>query len=964
MSTTAARSGRLFIAGRNMNKTKRIVPWLLLLICALMAGAQNTQITASHVSYFGGTTVTGQMCLTPTNQAGQPINIVTPLGQQVSPQIPLCFKITSGVLASNAVVPDTSQTQPANACYNAVISNFYGAQVAVFPCIQPSGSTWSFDAFVPSSMPAIPALQLPQFKTNGVANASQTSLNLVCTGCTESPAGTINIPSGSGSLPSASASNMVPVSTAAGTTYNAAAVPVSFGTAASQYIQQQVTNSNYTTLNVNSLNDEIWVEGFAGGPYTGIGQPQVAWVTATNYPLCQNVSYSGGNYVAITYPNSSVTPTSNVTVWWPKATSDATTEADCAFASAAGKAAATSKQQTLRAGSGSWNMTGWIEPGGLYSVNVKGCGIFCSTWNYTGTGAVPMLQRPTGGSYTFLDVSDAYWEPNQVASSIFDLGALNQSHFDNMQWDNPAPLGTGNSGNFFARFGETGGDGFQVYPNNITMGTSPTNHNTATVTANVVGGSITSYTVSSGGSGYIAAGANNIYYVQVNGYKAGTSYQPCTVMPVGQAVTVVSGVITAVSEGSNTGGSGCSGTIDVAVYTYFPVQYGIYNNASDSTLKDITIYASSPYGAGIYDNGGDTHHIHIHPSFITNGIATICANDTYESTELDNVYNQGFQFNQPFAGTGCSVTQTHAYGASAKGNTPYYFASALAQVAIGTSGSLSGGTNAADWHEFVTQSGTIDAPTDWATKAPSGLTVTGNDLSAGEVNGDWIPVLNTGALKATTFNPTSISSQTIYNSPTGTATTGTNLGSSGNFGPQTSYCTGSPCAPATSTATQTLTPGTGTNPGLSDVFDIYPCPSLCSFYFDKPLVETTTFEALHYIGHESPAPTVAPGTGAGTSPTVAVVAYSSDLSGWITVTTGTSPTASATVATLTFGTAYAYPGPKCSSYPANPATAALVGVAQANMFPAGATTTTQTLTQGSAALAASTAYEWSYTCTN
>jgi hypothetical protein len=437
-------------------------------------------------------------------------------------------------------------------------------------------------------------------------------------------------------------------------------------------------------------------------------------------------------------------------------------------------------------------MTGWIEPGGLYSVNIKSCGIFCGTWNFTGTAAVPMVQRATGGAFTFLDVSDAYWEPNQVASSIFDLGALNQSHFDNMQWDNPAPLGTGNSGNFFARFGESGGDGFQVYPNNITMGTSPTNHNTATITANLTGTTLTSFTLVNGGSGYLPAAANNILYLQINGYKGGTSFQPCTVMPTwsGNPFTVVSGVITAVAAPTS-GGTGCSGTIDVAAYSYFPVQWGIYNNASDSTLKDITIYASSPYGAGIYDNGGDTHHIHIHPSFITNGIATICANDTYESTELDNVYNQGFQFNQPFAGTGCAVSGTHSYGATAKGNAVYYFASALAQVTIGTSASLSGGTTAADWQEFVTQSGTIAATSDWATKAPSGLVVTGNDLSAGEAMGDWQPIINAttaniGTLNATTFNPSSIGSVSITANTLGTATSGTNY-SSGNITLSGSY---------------------------------------------------------------------------------------------------------------------------------------------------------------------------------
>jgi hypothetical protein len=57
----------------------------------------------------------------------------------------------------------------------------------------------------------------------------------------------------------------------------------------------------------------------------------------------------------------------------------------------------------------------------------------------------------------------------------------------------------------------------------------------------------------------------------------------------------------------------------------------------------------------------------------------------------------------------------------------------------------------------------------------------------------------------------------------------------------------------------------------------------------------------HIIGKTS-APTIAAGVGAGTSPTIAI--SGTDLSGNITITTGTLPTPSSTVATITFNTAY------------------------------------------------------------
>jgi hypothetical protein len=163
---------------------KKLVQWLFVLMCMLQVAAAafgqsgSTTIVANHIQYFGGTTITGKFCLTPTDASGNPITIVTSLGQQVAPQQPLCFPITAGVLSS-AVVPDTSMVQPVNACYNLTISNFYGAQVADFPCIQPSTNTWSFDTYVPSSTPTIPALALPQFQVNGTAIPNQAVLNFV-----------------------------------------------------------------------------------------------------------------------------------------------------------------------------------------------------------------------------------------------------------------------------------------------------------------------------------------------------------------------------------------------------------------------------------------------------------------------------------------------------------------------------------------------------------------------------------------------------------------------------------------------------------------------------------------------------------------------------------------------------------------------------------------------------------------
>jgi Pectate lyase superfamily protein len=122
----------------------------------------------------------------------------------------------------------------------------------------------------------------------------------------------------------------------------------------------------------------------------------------------------------------------------------------------------------------------------------------------------------------------------------------------------------------------------------------------------------------------------------------------------------------------------------------------------------------------------------------------------------------------------------------------------------------------------------------------------------------------------------------------------------------------------------------------------------------------TIVSAQHFSGLTSSAPTVAAGTGAGTGPTLGLNSNSSDVSGYLSVTTGSSPAANATVATLTFGTAYATLA-KCVLWPANAAASALSGAEKAYV-PVGSNTAFS-ITSGSTALAASTLYTWGYTCT-
>lgn len=102
------------------------------------------------------------------------------------------------------------------------------------------------------------------------------------------------------------------------------------------------------------------------------------------------------------------------------------------------------------------------------------------------------------------------------------------------------------------------------------------------------------------------------------------------------------------------------------------------------------------------------------------------------------------------------------------------------------------------------------------------------------------------------------------------------------------------------------------------------------------------------------APAVAAGAGAGTTPTVALTG--SDMAGKISITTGTLPTLSADVFTVTFNTAYAS-APYVNFSPANAVTALLSG---ASMVYVTAATTTFKFTAGTTPLTAATTYLWNY----
>jgi trimeric autotransporter adhesin len=104
-----------------------------------------------------------------------------------------------------------------------------------------------------------------------------------------------------------------------------------------------------------------------------------------------------------------------------------------------------------------------------------------------------------------------------------------------------------------------------------------------------------------------------------------------------------------------------------------------------------------------------------------------------------------------------------------------------------------------------------------------------------------------------------------------------------------------------------------------------------------------------------PAATFTAGVGAGTGPTISVTG--SGLGGTISVLTGSAPTASAAVVTVTFSSAY-LTAPSVIICPANSAAALLTGTAAVYLI--STSTTNFVLEVGSTALSATTTYLWNY----
>jgi len=150
----------------------------------------------------------------------------------------------------------------------------------------------------------------------------------------------------------------------------------------------------------------------------------------------------------------------------------------------------------------------------------------------------------------------------------------------------------------------------------------------------------------------------------------------------------------------------------------------------------------------------------------------------------------------------------------------------------------------------------------------------------------------------------------------------------------------------------------GGNYACSTVNNYYPClgtisPWTSNIHSLNSITGGTLIQQASGIGLS--APTMAPGTGAGTSPTCTSVT-GNNFSGVVSCSTGTAPSASATLATLTFNGGLAAPPLGCTITPRNAASASAL------VYTTAPSTSAWTIAVAGTALTGSTPYSWSYNC--
>ena len=138
---------------------RKLLLTFVLFVSAAAGFAQTTTITALNTKGSDGNKIgAGTITFRATDLLGNPF-----FGHQgglVIPKAVVCLLVNGAITGSQAggscSLVDTAATAPAHFCYVATIYDSVGRWTAPpTPCMQPTGSTWSLDSFVPITPTAI-----------------------------------------------------------------------------------------------------------------------------------------------------------------------------------------------------------------------------------------------------------------------------------------------------------------------------------------------------------------------------------------------------------------------------------------------------------------------------------------------------------------------------------------------------------------------------------------------------------------------------------------------------------------------------------------------------------------------------------------------------------------------------------------------------------------------------------------
>lgn len=400
------------------------------------------------------------------------------------------------------------------------------------------------------------------------------------------------------------------------------------------------------------LGNIFYADGFVSGLFAGIGVAQSAWSSATNYPQCSAVSYSGSNYLSVV-PFTTANPGTASNTWYPVPDAATPTGAYCAFYTAAASIISGTGTVTnggaasLIFGVGTYAVNGSLfEPtvsrAGNPVVNIFGQGKANTIIQLQTSASNPVIeQQPSLTAYAFASFvwSGFTVDANFDAPAVVGIYGAQQFTQSDLLLENAAP-----GSDHYIEWGNASDHThswvFEPDIERVNLNRTVGSGTGAVATAAVSGGTLT-FTIVSGGSGYTSANTNVIL--------GGTSDFGRACSSLGTTTATFTG--TAIS-GITSSATGCVAPVYPIIFSGTQIAYGYkFSDVSDrgkiEGLTDGGVGATA--GMYIASNVNAITVSNFHPISTLKGVENH-GGATFNSLQCDTMYQYCFD-NEAGAGT-------------------------------------------------------------------------------------------------------------------------------------------------------------------------------------------------------------------------------------------------------------------------------------------------------------------------